>query len=88
MGRAIDSSDRKAEFPSMLEQLRELVHAVPFVPFSIILPNGRSVKVPHPDFIWLHPLDKKTVMVALPTGGARIINVQLIVTLVAKRVKA
>ena len=72
----------------MLDQLRELVHAVPFVPFSIVLPNGRSLKVPHPDFIWLHPLDKKTVMVALPKGGARILNLQMIVALDTKRVKA
>lgn len=71
----------------MFDQLRELVHAAPFVPFSVVLPNGQSVPVPHPDFIWLHP-DKRTVHIALKTGGARIISVQMIVALKTGRVKA
>ena len=70
----------------MFDQLRELVHAVPFTPFSVVLPNGQSLKVPHQDFIWLHP-DKKTVMIALPKGGSRILSLQMIVGLDTKRVR-
>ena len=70
----------------MLGQLRALIHAVPFGPFSVVLPNGQALRVPHPDFIWLHP-DKKTVMIALPKGGSRILNLQLIVALEMKRAR-
>ena len=34
-----------------IEKIRHLCHAEPFVPFTIHLPDGRSVAVAHPDFI-------------------------------------
>ena len=34
-----------------LEKLREAMHAAPFQPFTIHVANGRSLHVPHPDFI-------------------------------------
>jgi hypothetical protein len=36
-----------------LEQLRDAMHATPFQPFTIHTADGRSVHVPHPDFIAL-----------------------------------
>jgi hypothetical protein len=36
-----------------LEQLRDAMHAAPFQPFTIHTADGRSVHVPHPDFIAL-----------------------------------
>jgi hypothetical protein len=36
-----------------LERLREVMHAAPFQPFTIHVADGRSVEVPHPDFIAL-----------------------------------
>jgi len=71
----------------MFQELRELVHAVPFVPFAVVLPNGQSVPVPHPDFIWLHP-DKRSVHIALKRGGTRILSVQMIGGIDTKRVRA
>ncbi len=41
-----------------INSLRDLIHAVPFQAFTIRLADGRSVEVPHPDFI-------------LVTGGGR-----------------
>lgn len=35
--------------------VREALHAQPFVPFTIRLADGRSVPVPHPDFVALTP---------------------------------
>jgi len=34
-------------------KLREVMHAAPFQPFTIHVADGRSVDVPHPDFIAL-----------------------------------
>jgi hypothetical protein len=34
-----------------LEKLREAMHAAPFQPFTIHVADGRSLHVPHPDFI-------------------------------------
>jgi hypothetical protein len=33
------------------EKLREAMHAAPFHPFTIHVADGRSLHVPHPDFI-------------------------------------
>ena len=34
-----------------IDELRKIVHAVPFQPFRLHLADGRAVQVPHPDFI-------------------------------------
>ena len=34
-----------------INSLKEMVHAVPFKPFAIRIADGRSVPVPHPDFV-------------------------------------
>lgn len=35
--------------------IREAVHKQPFQPFVISLADGRSLPVPHPDFVAVHP---------------------------------
>jgi hypothetical protein len=37
------------------EAIRKLHHAEPFQPFSLVLADGRSFHVPHPDFISVSP---------------------------------
>ena len=37
------------------DEIRNLLRARPFVPFTVHLPEGRSVKVTHPDFALLSP---------------------------------
>jgi hypothetical protein len=34
-----------------VQRLREVMHAAPFQPFTIHVADGRSLPVPHPDFI-------------------------------------
>jgi hypothetical protein len=34
-----------------INSLRDVLHAVPFQPFTIRLADGRSVPVPHPGFV-------------------------------------
>ncbi len=37
------------------EALRENLHAAPFKPFRLRMPDGRALPVPHPDFIAIDP---------------------------------
>jgi len=61
-----------------VERLLELMRATPFVPFSVLLPNGEKMRVKHPDFIWVHP-DRRTLIVVAENGHTRYLNHQMIV---------
>jgi hypothetical protein len=37
----------------MLQEIRDLVQRAPFSPFTIHLADGRVLRVPYPDFVWL-----------------------------------
>jgi len=37
------------------ELLKELLHASPFVPFTIHIPDRPAMRVPHPDFAHVSP---------------------------------
>jgi hypothetical protein len=45
-----------------LEELRKIVHASPFQPFTIYLADSTSIRIPHPDFIAI-PSAGRTVVV-------------------------
>ncbi|MFO1496896.1 MAG: hypothetical protein U1G07_00615 [Verrucomicrobiota bacterium] len=60
-----------------VERLRELVNASPFKPFSVLFPNGEKMRVPHPDYVWIHP-DRRTVIVVNEAGNTRLLNRQLL----------
>jgi len=61
-----------------VERLLELMHATPFEPFLVLLPNGERIRVPHTDHIWVHP-DRRTVIVVAESGATRLLNHQMIV---------
>ncbi|MBI4661364.1 MAG: hypothetical protein HY735_21285 [Verrucomicrobia bacterium] len=63
-----------------VDRLLDLMHATPFVPFSILLPNGERLRVHHPDFIWVHP-DRRTILVVAESGRTRFLNHQMVVGL-------
>ncbi|MBV9659229.1 MAG: hypothetical protein JO295_14105 [Verrucomicrobia bacterium] len=44
------------------DELRDLVHAGPFQPFTLHMADGRKIRVPHPDFIALSG-DRRTAIV-------------------------
>ena len=52
----------------------------PFVPFTMILVNGREVHVPHSDFLTTANA-VQSVYVVIPTGQLEVIDVGLIVSL-------
>ena len=56
-----------------INQLRILLEAVPFVPFSVILPNGEKLRVPHSDFAWIHP-GGRSIVIAAKGDVMRIVN--------------
>jgi hypothetical protein len=59
------------------EQLRDKIHAVPFLPFYLRLPDGEEVLVPHPDFI-AHAPNTRTCVVTTLEGGHRVIDLLLV----------
>jgi hypothetical protein len=70
-----------------IEQLRALLEATPFVPFSLVLPNGEKLRVPHSDFAWIHP-SGRSVVVALKGDIVRIVNWQMVTGIETKAAAA
>ncbi len=46
-----------------IETLDKAIHAVPFRPFSLRLADGRSLPVPHPDFVAFNPKGRVAVVI-------------------------
>ncbi len=61
-----------------IEQLREAMHARPFKPFVTTLAEGRSVEVPHPEFLLVPPTASRTFVVATTTDAYRVIDLLLV----------
>jgi hypothetical protein len=62
-----------------LDELRKWQHQRPFDPFEIVLVDGRTFRVPHPEFIWIPPGRGTWVYVADPkTGSADHVNTVII----------
>jgi hypothetical protein len=58
--------------------VREALHKQPFGPFVICLADGRSLTVPHPDFVALTP---RRVIVGAADDSWSVIEPKLIVSL-------
>lgn len=58
--------------------LREVLHKEPFEPFAIRLADGRSLPVPHPDFV---AVTSRRAIVIAEDGSWSIIEPLLIVSL-------
>lgn len=61
-----------------IQGIREAVHRQPFEPFSIRLADGRSIPVPHPDFVALGP---RRIVVVTEDDSWAVIEPLLIVSL-------
>ena len=62
------------------EQLRNLHHATPFVPFDVHLADGRSLLVAHPEFLSMSP-SGRTAAVHGKGDSLAIIGVLMITSL-------
>ncbi len=63
------------------EDIRRLLREEPFEPFEIHLVNGRSLRVPHRDFVWIPPKHVRTVYVIDEDGYVELVNTILIVSI-------
>ena len=64
-----------------IEKLREVVHANPFVPFTIHLADGRNVPVAHADFVAFSPTGRSACVFHGPADASSFIDVMLVTTL-------
>ncbi|MFN2508209.1 MAG: hypothetical protein ABR589_05500 [Chthoniobacterales bacterium] len=69
-----------------MDQIRNLAHATPFVPFEIELVGGRLIHVAHPDFLAMDPGGLTLTVYELPNAG-EFIDVKLILSLKIRRVE-
>ena len=58
--------------------IRETLHRTPFVPFSLKLADGRSLPVPHPDFVAIGP---RSIVVVAEDNTWSIVEPLLVVSL-------
>ena len=63
-----------------IDKLREVLHAQPFQPFTIRTADGRSVPVPHPDFISVSP-PGRMVHVFRKDGRSEFIDLLLVTSI-------
>ena len=61
-------------------EIRKLFEATPFLPFRVHMANGKSVDVPHPDFMHLSPTGRRLI-VDRPDDTFEIIDVLLVTSL-------
>jgi hypothetical protein len=61
-----------------LNTIREALHRQPFQPFSLRLADGRSLEVPHPDFM---AMTKRIVIVVAEDNSWKAVDPILIVSL-------
>ena len=63
-----------------IQKLREVLHAEPFEPFSIHISDGRSIPVPHPDFVSVDPKGR-IAHVFRQDGTSEFVDFRLVTTI-------
>jgi hypothetical protein len=64
-----------------VEQLKKAYSAQPFKPFDVRLADGRSIEVPHPEFLAMSPTGR-TVIIVRPDGDYHVVDLLLVTDLV------
>ena len=59
-----------------IEELRRVHETPPFRPFTLRLADGSRLKVPHPEFLWVHPR-RRTAIVATSDEAFEIVDLLL-----------
>lgn len=60
------------------EDLRTLLKAAPFRPFTVVLVSERSYHIPHPDFAFLNPSGQVLIVARAENDSFDILDVPLI----------
>jgi len=63
-----------------IRQLKEILNASPFEPFTIRTADGRAYYVPHREFVWNPPKSQRTIWVANEDGKTAALLDLLLVT--------
>lgn len=64
------------------DDIRKLLKAEPFEPFDIGLADGRVIPVPHPEFAWAPPSQRRLVFAVAPEDGrGRMVNTTVITSI-------
>jgi len=63
------------------DQIRRLYEATPFRPFRVHTANGKSIDVPHPDFMHLSPTGRRLIVDDANDDCSEIIDVLLVTSL-------
>jgi len=64
-----------------LKEIRQLYSAAPFRPFEIVLTNGSTVYVGHPEFMMFSPHHRTVHAADARTGETKRIDVKMIIAL-------
>ena len=64
-----------------IQPLRNALHAKPFQAFRLQLGDGTQVAITHPECIAFHPRSPRTLLVALPDGGFKAVDLLLVAAL-------
>jgi len=59
-------------------ELRRLLNAVPFRPFTVLLPSDKPFKIPHPDFALVTPNGRTLIVAQEQSDAVDILDVPLI----------
>jgi hypothetical protein len=64
-----------------IDRLRKTLQAQPFRPFRLHMGDGRSLRVSHPDFVWIPPEGSRTVIVSTGGDDFEIVDMMLVVSI-------
>ena len=64
--------------PMHADELKQLLHASPFLPFKIFLPSEKSFAVPRQDFAWLTPKGRTLVVAVADKEAVDLLDVAMI----------
>jgi hypothetical protein len=60
------------------DEIRQLLHASPFRPFTVYLASEKSFVIPHQDFAWLTPKGRTLVVSVADKEAVDLLDVALI----------
>jgi hypothetical protein len=59
------------------DELKKLLKATPFKPFTVDMPSEKAFQIPHSDFAFITP-NGRTLIVAYGGGGVDLLDIPLI----------
>ena len=71
-----------------IERLVEVNRAAPFKRYRLELADGKVLDVPHPEFVLINPKNPRTVVVSMPDGGFKIVDLLLVAAIHVGTVRA